>query len=61
MSLLAIGQWLERSSLGTGIMVRKVATLDLRLVGRGILGVQPVYRVAGQFFPWTCTGFEFHG
>ncbi len=42
---------------GIILMVGTVATVDLRLLGRGILNDRPVSQVAGQFLPWTWTGF----
>jgi hypothetical protein len=77
MSVLAICQWLEHSTLGMGIrdsdwifyliesihvfgivlMVGTVATLDMRLLGVGILRRQPVSEVAGQLLPLTWIGF----
>jgi hypothetical protein len=42
---------------GIILMVSTVAMVDLRLLGLGIMRRQPVSRVAGQFLPWTWTGF----
>ncbi len=42
---------------GIILMVGTVAMVDLRLLGLGILRRQPVSQVAGQFLPWTWTGF----
>ena len=42
---------------GIILMVSTVAMVDLRLLGLGILRRQPVSQVAGQFLPWTWTGF----
>jgi hypothetical protein len=42
---------------GIILMVGTVAMVDLRLLGIGILRRQPVSQVAGQFLPWTWTGF----
>lgn len=42
---------------GIVLMVGTVAMVDLRLLGAGIMRRQPVSEVAGQFLPWTWTGF----
>jgi hypothetical protein len=42
---------------GIILMVSTVAMVDLRLLGVGIMRRQPVSQVAGQFLPWTWTGF----
>jgi hypothetical protein len=42
---------------GIILMVGTVAMVDLRLLNVGILRLQSVSEVAGQFLPWTWTGF----
>lgn len=42
---------------GIILLVGTVAMVDLRLLGVGIMRRQPVSHVAGQFLPWTWTGF----
>ncbi len=42
---------------GIVLMVGTVATVDLRLLGVGIMRRQRVSEVAGQMLPWTWIGF----